>query len=149
MDRTYNLNELAMMSGFTTRTLRSYLTQGLLQGSKTDGVWQFTAENVEKFFTDPYVKEGIRIKRNSVVFDFLADRNKKEKRSCVILDCPVSMQEGGAISDFFCRQMETVSDVLFNYDWNKGHCRVILSGAEEQVARILQAYHAEWDDTIA
>ena len=32
MDGTYNLNELSLMSGFTTRTLRTYLNQGLLKG---------------------------------------------------------------------------------------------------------------------
>jgi hypothetical protein len=30
MEQTYNLNELAIMTGFTTRTLRNYLNQGLL-----------------------------------------------------------------------------------------------------------------------
>ena len=32
MDKTYNLNELAMMTGFTTRALRTYLNKGLLVG---------------------------------------------------------------------------------------------------------------------
>ena len=34
----YNLNDLAMMTGFTTRTLRNYLNQGLLEGEKENGV---------------------------------------------------------------------------------------------------------------
>ena len=34
---TYNLNDLAMMTGFTTRTLRNYLNQGLLEGEKEPG----------------------------------------------------------------------------------------------------------------
>ena len=34
MEETYSLNDLAMMTGFTTRTLRNYLTQGLLNGEK-------------------------------------------------------------------------------------------------------------------
>jgi len=37
MEKTYSLSEIAMMSGFTERTLRSYLKQGLLNGEKTDG----------------------------------------------------------------------------------------------------------------
>ena len=49
-DRTYSLNELAMMTGFTTRTLRTYLDKGLLRGEKPGGVWQFTAEEVDRFF---------------------------------------------------------------------------------------------------
>ena len=98
----YNLNEVAMMSGLTTRTLRNYLTQGILKGNKIDGVWRFTFEELEDFFADPYAKEGMRIKRSSAVFDFLADRKKKEGRTCVVLDKPVSRKEGDRISAFFC-----------------------------------------------
>ena len=143
MDRTYDLNELAMMSGLTTRTLRNYLNMGLLEGNKVNGVWQFTVEDIERFFAEPFVKEGMRSKRSSVVFDFLADRKKKGSRSCVILDRPASVGEGNAVSAFFCSQMETARDVQFNYLWDNGHIRVILSGAEKEVGRILQAYYAE------
>ena len=141
MDRNYNLNEIAMMTGFSTRTLRNYLNQGLLKGEKVDGVWQFTAEEIDRFFAEPFVKEGLRIKRNGIVFDFLADRSKKAKRACMILDIPVSLKESKTLSDFFCKQMETVSDAVFTFDWSDGNARIILSGAEKSVAKIMEAYH--------
>ena len=47
-ERTYDLNELAQMTGFTTRTLRTYLKQGLLHGEKVGGVWRFTPEELDK-----------------------------------------------------------------------------------------------------
>ncbi|MDO4520558.1 MAG: MerR family transcriptional regulator [Erysipelotrichaceae bacterium] len=140
MERTYTLNDIAMMTGFTTRTLRTYLTQGLLKGDKVNGAWQFTAEAVDAFFSEPYVKEGLRIKRSSAVFDFLADRKKKDARSCVILDVPCALSEGKKISDFFCRQMEKAHDVSFTFDWDGGMCRVIICGAEEQVRFIMNQY---------
>ena len=140
-DRMYSLNDLAMMTGFTTRTLRNYLTQGLLKGEKTDGMWQFSAEELDRFFSEPFVKEGLRIKRNSVVFDFLADRKKNAGRTCVILDIPASLEKGNAISAFFCERMSEASDTVFTYEWDKTQCRVILSGAAEQVAGILKAYN--------
>jgi len=147
MNGTYTLNELAMMTGFTTRTLRNYLTRGLLNGEKTNGAWQFTAGEVERFFAEPFVKEGVRIKRSGVVFDFLADRKKKTARTCVILDIPASMKRGNAISAFFCRQMNEVRDVVFTFDWDGGACRVILSGAADQVEKLLAAYGGTvWDD---
>ena len=141
MDRKYNLNEIAMMTGFSTRTLRNYLNQGLLKGEKVDGAWQFTAEEIDRFFAEPFVKEGLRIKRNGIVFDFLADRSKKAKRACMILDIPVSLKESKTLSDFFCKQMETVSDAVFTFDWSDGNARIILSGAEKSVAKIMEAYH--------
>jgi len=142
MDRKYNLNDLALMTGFTTRTLRNYLNQGLLNGEKTNGMWQFTAAEIERFFSEPFVKEGLRIKRSGVVFDFMAGRNKKEERSCVILDIPASLQEGNAISAFFCEKMQDAVDVTFNYGWDSGACRVILAGAADSVADLMQAYRA-------
>ena len=141
MDRNYTLDDIAMMTGFSTRTLRNYLNQGILKGEKTDGKWQFTAEEIDRFFAEPFVKEGLRIKRNAIVFDFLADRSKQAKSACVILDIPVSMKEGKTLSEFFCKQMETALDTVFTFDWNNGSARVILSGAEESVATIMEAYH--------
>ena len=146
MDRNYNLNEIALMTGFSTRTLRNYLNQGLLKGEKVDGAWQFTAEEIDRFFAEPFVKEGLRIKRNAIVFDFLADRSKQAKRACVILDIPVSMKESKTLSEFFCKQMETALDTVFTFDWNNGSARVILSGAEESVANIMEAYHRMHSD---
>ena len=139
MERTYNLNELAMMTGFTTRTLRSYLIQGLLHGSKVNGAWQFTPEDLDRFFSEPFVRDGLRIKRNNAVYDFLADRKKQSPRACVVLDLPASAEEGREISAFFCAQM----NANFTFDRNGGVCRVILTGAQEQVAKIMQAYEAQ------
>ena len=141
MDGKYNLNDLAMMTGFTTRTLRTYLNQGLLKGEKSNGMWQFTAEELDRFFQEPFVKEGLRIKRSSVVFDFMAERSRKEERSCMILDIPASRKKGDAISAFFCDRMSEASDVRFTYDWNNGLFRVILTGAADSTAAIMKAYY--------
>ena len=79
-------------------------------------------------------------KRNAVVFDFLADTSKKQGRSCVILDLPVSVLEGQKISAFFCEQMCKASDATFCSGMDHGVFRVILAGAEEQVSAIMEAY---------
>ena len=141
MDKNFNLNELAMMTGFTTRTLRNYLNQGLLHGEKIDGVWQFSAEEADRFFSEPFVKEGLRIKRNAVVYVFLSDTAKKANRACVILDLPVSDEEGEAVSGFFCNRMMQASDTVFTYNRDRGVSRVILTGPEDQVAEILRDYY--------
>ena len=138
-ERTYDLNELAQMTGFTTRTLRTYLKQGLLHGEKVGGVWRFTPEELDRFFNEPFVKGGLRIKRFGIVYDYLAQKSPDEARMCAIIDRPATRKEGDALSAFLCKQMEEASDAVFAYDWNDGHCRVILSGDEGQVARILQA----------
>ena len=142
MDKTYSLNDLAMISGFTVRTLRTYLGTGLLKGRKENGVWCFSEEEIDSFLSEPYVKEGLRIKRNCVVFDFLADAAKKQARSCVILDLPVSGAEGKSISEFFCGRLNESSDAEFRFSMERGCVRVILTGAEDQVSRIMKEYYS-------
>ena len=142
MEERYNLNELAMMIGFTTRTLRNYMNQGLLIGEKVNGAWQFTAAELDRFFSEPYVKEGLRIKRSSLVFDFMADGRKTSERTCVILDIPASVTKGNAISALICDRIAEVKDINFNFGWDRGTARVILTGAAESVAHIMKAYYA-------
>ena len=141
MEKKYNLNDLALMTGFTTRTLRNYLLGGILKGEKIDGVWQFSEEDLDKFFREPFVKEGIRIKRSGVVFDFLAAKGAKTARTCTILDVPATLKEGNAISRFFCDKMNDAADVVFTFDWDKGACRIILAGAADQVSALVRAFN--------
>lgn len=140
MERLYTLKEVALMSGFTDRTLRSYLNQGLLKGSKEKGVWQFSAEDLEHFFQDPYVKEGLRIKHTGIVYDFLAGCRGKSGGTCVIMDIPADLKAQQKLSEFFCEQMSRASDAQFTLDWDGKTCRIILSGAEDQIARIMCEY---------
>ncbi len=141
-DKTYDLNEVATMSGLSTRTLRNYLSQGFLKGDKTDGTWRFTVEDIERFFAEPFVKESLRIKRTAAVFDFLADRKKETEQTCVILDIPSSLKKGNEIAEFFCRQIENVSGIDFRYDRDGGCGRIILYGAAESVATLMKAYYS-------
>ena len=77
----------------------------------------------------------------------MANRNKKQKRSCVILDIPSSVKKGNEISAFFCDKINDVEDVMFNYSWDNGTCRVILTGAADSVAEVMKIYSVtEFDD---
>ena len=148
MNETYGINEVALMSGFTPRTLRNYLNQGLLKGEKdAKGVWRFTVGNIEEFFAEPFVKEGLRIKHTATVLDYLSERRKSSERACIVLDVPADLKKGNAISAFFCQKMEEVSDVTFQYNWDDGMSRIVLSGDSKAIATIMEAYHkTEFND---
>ena len=101
-----------------------------------------------------YVKENEsldnalkRFKRSCAKSGVLADRRVKSGRACVVLDLPASRAEAMAISDLFCEQMRKAADAMFKFDWDNGVCRVILSGAEDQVAGIVRAYYASKAET--
>lgn len=48
MNEFYTINDIATMTGLTTRTVRNYMKLGLLEGEKVDGVWQITIKRSMK-----------------------------------------------------------------------------------------------------
>lgn len=139
----YTLNDIATMTGLTTRTLRNYLRQEILTGEKIDGVWRFSEEEFSAFLGHPAVKPGIRAKRNSIVNDFLLMDAKKENRICVILDFVAAQDETKQASQFFCDKIKGQGDetLQFGLEWHKKNMRVILSGSEGAVREIMEAYY--------
>lgn len=139
----YTLNELATMTGLTTRTLRTYLKTGLLSGEKTDGVWHFSDEDCERFFAHPSVKPALQAKRNALVYDFLGNRFKRENELCVVLDLLPQAREAEEVSAFFCKAVSAREGgkLRFTFKQDDGRVRVILTGQEDAVSDILRAYY--------
>lgn len=140
----YDLNQLALITGLTTRTLRNYLNQGILEGEKLAGNWHFSEENLEKFFSSPEVKRSLTAKRHALVYDFMADTYKKNNRICMILDFPVAQEEANTISDLFCSFInEKIQDIQFKFHYDVHGARVILSGAEDAVMDVIYQYYGK------
>ena len=138
----YNLNQVAMITGLTTRTLRNHLKQGLLDGEKIDGNWSFTEEELDRYIADPSVRQAIQAKQHAVVYDFLADPFKSTNRVCTIMDFPVPVGEAIEIAKFFGSEIsEHGSDIEFRYINARHYARFILSGSEEQVHDLMKAYY--------
>ena len=138
----YNLNQIAMMTGLTTRTLRTYLNMGLLSGKKENNTWTFTEENIENFFNDPNVKQALKAKRNAVVYDFLADTNKKDNRVCIIMDFKETFLKQEKIMMKFIDIINNIgSDIEFKANNEKNLLRIILSGDEINVRNIINEYY--------
>lgn len=142
---SYTINEVAAMTGFSTRTLRNYINMGILNGEKTDGVWKFTPDNFIDFISDTNVACGIKSKINAQALDFLADDAKKDNHICTVMDFYVSDEESGEISDFFCGQMNRSSPnsvAKFSLQRNGKNTRVTLTGPEDIVSEIICGYYS-------
>lgn len=145
MDRYFTLNELAVMTGFTTRTLRNYMKTHVLQGKKQEGIWMFTMEEVGAFFSDPGVKASMRAKRNAVVYDYLLDDHKTCNEICSILDFCVDDPEAAKISEFFSNSVNQIEDAggfRFSYEKSESYVRVILKGSADVVMKIMNSYYS-------
>ena len=143
MSELYTINDVATMTGLTTRTVRNYMKLGMLDGEKIDGVWQFSLESVSAFMADKNVQPSIQAKKNGVVFDFLANQYKKVNEICTILDFPVSEEEAMEISSFFCKEVNApgVENMKFNFSYSNGMARVILKGTEDFVSEVMKKYY--------
>lgn len=147
MQNTYTLNQVASMTGLSTRTIRNYLKSGLAQGEKINGVWLFSEEEFENLITNPAIKPAIKARSNSIIFDFVADSKKRSNKICSILDFCADDSESEKISQFFC---DTINnnyncdpiDLVFKFEKYGDNVRVILSGDEDVVSDILNKYYA-------
>lgn len=144
---SYTINDVAMMTGLTTRTLRGYLKLGLLNGVKENGVWKFTEEDLSDFIAQPFVKSAIQAKNKAVIFDFLTDESKKENGLCVVLDLYIGDEESKNVSEFFCDEINKLAggNVRFNYERSGKNTRIILSGSEDAVAGLMAGYYSHQD----
>lgn len=75
-ENLYLINHLVLITGLTDRTIRSYISSGILKGEKINGIWHFTAEEVEDFIKNPAVRPSITAKNNAIIYDFLLDNSK-------------------------------------------------------------------------
>ncbi len=144
MKEYYTINEVAVMTGFTTRSLRLFIQQGFLEGEKIDGKWNFTVEQLESFISNPNIKAGIKIKNNALVYDFLADFEKSDNQSCLILDLHISSnEEFEEISSYFCTAMcaEDVSASKMKLERQNNSVRLIISGPEDCIADVMKKWY--------
>ena len=136
----YLISHLVLITGLTDRTLRSYISSGILQGEKINGLWHFTPEQVECFIRHPSVRPSILAKQHGAVYDFLLDDRKRECEACMILDIPEG--KGKQIGEYFGYRIsnEDFHNIHFSFDGVGGVKRVILKGAADEVLRLVNGF---------
>ena len=131
----YLINHLVLFTGLTDRTIRNYISSGILRGEKINGLWHFTPEQVESFICHPSVRPSILAKQHSAIYDFLLDNKKNACEICMILDIPGKDKKD--IAEYFCYHIsnEGYKNIHFSFDGVAKVPRVILKGSAEEVLR--------------
>jgi len=140
----YTLSDIAQFSGLSDRTLRNYLAKNILEGTKIDGVWRFSAYQVEQFIKNPIVRPSILAKNNAIIYDFLLDRNKGKDECVVVLD--ISDCEKLKTIEYFCSEINSGSyrGISFSFDAPfKKDARIILKGNPVSILQLLNGYYKE------
>jgi len=141
IDNYYTIAHIVQFTGLTDRTIRNYISSGILVGEKANGVWQFTSEQVETFIHHPAVRPSIIAKKNALIYDFLLDTQKKSDELCIILDLPTKDEK--EVSEFFCNSILNgdFHDIQFSFDSLNGLPRVIIKGDGQEVLRLINQYY--------
>lgn len=140
----YLINHLVLITGLTDRTIRNYISTGILHGEKINGIWHFTPEEVECFIAHPAVRPSILAKHHSAVYNFLLDNKKDLSETCMIVDIP---GRGKAeIAEYFCYRIsnEGFHKVQFSFDGVTNVPRIILNGNTADVLRLVNGYFQEY-----
>lgn len=114
---------------------------GHLKGEKIDGIWQFTPEEIEAFLSNPNVAPGLKSKVNALVYDFLADSEKKSNEICSIMDYVMEEDEASELSDYFCDKMNNTSNASFKLTKHGKNVRVIIKGPEDFVVDTIKGWY--------
>ena len=140
----YVMNHLVLFTGLSDRTIRNYISSGILMGEKINGMWHFTPEQVEEFVRHPAVRPSILAKNNGLVYDFLLENKKAEPEMCVILDCPKMDKKEAA--EFFCDSISQggYQNIHFSFDGVMETSRVILKGRAEEVLQLVNDYYSKY-----
>lgn len=85
-EKMYSLNEIAEMTGTTIRTLRSDIQKGWLVGCMKEGKWEFSEEDMNRYFENEEIKKRIRVKINAPAYDFIDALGCEKPASCMIYD---------------------------------------------------------------
>lgn len=140
----YVINHVVMFTGLTDRTIRNYISSGILQGEKINGLWHFTPEQVEEFVSNPAVRPSILAKNNGIVYDFLLDDKKRSPEICLILDTPnVEKKE---VAEYFCDSIcnGEFSKIQFSFDGVMENARVILKGDADDVLKLVNEFQVKY-----
>lgn len=136
-EKTYSVNEVADITGFTPRTIRNYIKNGSLTGKKIGSHWQFTEDDISNLCQ---IKKW-RSKFEQAQFDFANELNTHEStlpRSCVITYYPTNkiIDEKKLIKEITKRikpSKDFKHDLFFSYNDRKKQAEFILLGTNEQI----------------
>lgn len=142
MKTTFSINDIALITGLSTRTIRTYVSTGFLSGDKSNGNWTFTSEQVETFLKNKAVQPSLRAKKNAIVYDFLGTKPYKQEKMCIILD--LTSSEALSVSAFFCQKISSCNpeaELHFASDPLGTGLRLILSGSPKDVMGLVNQFY--------
>jgi excisionase family DNA binding protein len=145
--KLYTVEDIARMTGLTSRTIRNYLKDGSLKGAKIGGQWRFTMDNIKKLFDDANFLNDVTNQKKQQVQDFIDGVNTDMEgkiQVCTIADCYCESAKAG--KQLYEKLVTVINNSQgdnprkFDYEFieKEGKARFTLFGAPEYIIKTLQ-----------
>ena len=147
-EKLFTVEDIAKMTSLTSRTIRNYLKNGTLQGSKIGGQWRFTMENIRQLFNNSAFSNDLSRNNRLRVLNFVNNKitgNSGDIRICTIIDyfC-ASQAEGHRIYEKMVTVINNKPDdsspAKFDYEYieKDNKARFTLFGNPDYIVKSLQ-----------
>lgn len=141
--KLYTVDDVAKMTGLTSRTIHNYIKDGKLEGKKIGVQWRFTEENIQALFKDKKVEDDVTVFKNNIILEYLENKNHKKTEVCSVIDYP--SKDKTEIDILSKRLLEFINSHQdrginnFSYQYIEEHkvARFIVIGAIHQVNEFL------------
>ena len=136
----YSLTELAQITGYTTRSLRSFQKQGLLKGKLMGGKWLFSDKEIENFLEQDFVREGRQSKLQALVSHFMYGHLPKASTLLIHDEKDFERAEilNKQVLELINGQMAEVEQYFYKYDQKEQYGRFVVEASAEVGAKTAQ-----------
>ncbi len=133
-EKLFTINEVAVLTSLTTRTLRNHLKDGKLHGHKVGGQWRFRMSDIEDFTLGSGKRPRILTEGDSQVDDFLCSTDKSGTQVCTIVDI-VADEDKATAKEFLIRDLmnwyDNRSSMKYTYEYKNGMARFVIVASPE------------------
>ena len=139
IEKMYSVDDIAEKTCLCTRTIRTFLKEGILTGSKLGGQWRFTEDDVKRFMNNATAMSAVVNDNRQEVIDFLDGVKTSFSgviQICTIVDLYISKQQSYEKSDALQELIdkeprEEYLQYVYDYDNAQGRARFTLFAKPE------------------
>ncbi len=139
IEKMYSVDDIAEKTCLSTRTIRTFLKEGILTGSKLGGQWRFTEDDVKRFMNNATAMSAVVNDNRQEVIDFLDGVKTSFSgviQICTIVDLYISKQQSyeknDALQELIDKEpQEEYLQYVYDYDNAQGRARFTLFAKPE------------------
>lgn len=105
LEKLYTVDDVAGFTNLSSRTIRTYLKEGILKGKKIGGQWRFTMENISELLNNNNAVTDMINANDQNLIDFINGTNTDVSGEIQIC----------AVADYYCSGMEYASALSQNF----------------------------------